>query len=100
MNASTQATSNGTERKRKFLLEKRNGDTIPFTVPEHFTVGQAKNVLAERCGYEPNFAEDPASVRLAEKSEAGTRLLPDETTFRELAEGICLKPIPSLSPAQ
>ena len=99
MNNSTQTVENNMERKKHFVLEKRNGNTVRFTVPEHFTVGQAKNLLAERCGYEPNLADDPANVRLAQNTKTGTQLIPDETTFRDLEEGTRLKPIPSLSPA-
>jgi hypothetical protein len=99
MSSSPQSVVTDVERKRHFVLEKRDGNTVRFTVPEHYTVGQAKNLLAERCGYEPNLAEEPASVRLARKNETGTQLIPDETTFRDLEEGTCLKPIPSLSPA-
>jgi hypothetical protein len=99
MSTSTQTVRDSMERKMQFALEKRNGNTVRFNVPGHFTVGQAKDLLAERSGYEPNLAGDPASVRLAQKTEQGTQLIPDETAFRDLEEGTLLKPIPSLSPA-
>jgi hypothetical protein len=99
VSSSTQTVEANVERKKHFFLEKRNGTTVRFSVPDHYTVGQTKNLLAERCGYEPNLDEEPASVRLAQKTETETRLIPDETIFRDLEEGTRLKPIPSLSPA-
>lgn len=89
-----------TNQKREYFLEKRDGTEIRCLVPGHFTVGQAKGVLAERAGYEPNIAEDGLSVRLAVRTSAGHALLPDETRFRDLEEGLTLKPIPGLAPAR
>jgi hypothetical protein len=88
------------ETKRKFLLNKRDGALARCLIPEDFTVEQAKGILAERAGYEPNIAGDPSSVRLAVETETGRRLLADEMRFRDLEEGLTLTAIPSLAPAR
>ena len=89
-----------TPAKREFFLEKRDGAVIGCKIPPEYTVGQAKHVLAERAGYDPELAGTPTNVRLAVKSEEGYRLVTDETTFRSLEEGTTFKPIPSLAPAR
>ena len=91
--------------KRAFLLIKQDKAEIRASIPENYTVEQAKYVLAEKAGYEPTIATEDddggMSVRLAVKTEDGRlRLLRDETTFRELEEGSRLMPIPSLAPAR
>ncbi|MGA2068503.1 MAG: hypothetical protein ABSG86_26250 [Thermoguttaceae bacterium] len=88
------------EVKREYVLAKRDGTPIRCLIPGHYTVQEAKGILAERAGYEPNIAEDGLSVRLAVETDAGSRLLPDEMRFRDLEEGLRLKPIPSLAPAR
>lgn len=93
-------TGTGEEVKKEFSLTKRDGTQIRCLIPGHFTVEQAKGVLAERAGYEPMIADEPLSVRLAVESEAGRHLLPDESRFRDLDEGLTLTAIPSLAPAR
>jgi hypothetical protein len=100
MQTATKAKAPEAEVKRQYVLEKRDGTPVPCRVPGHYTVGEAKGILAERAGYEPNIAEDGLSVRLAVETDSGRRLLPDEMRFRDLDEGLRLKPIPSLAPAR
>ncbi len=85
---------------REYVLQKRDGVLIRCRIPGHYTVKEAKGTLAERAGYEPSIAEDELSVRLAVETDTGSRLLPDEMRFRDLDEGLRLKPIPSLAPAR
>ena len=100
MQTTMKSTGQQTEAKRKYVLAKRDGTSIPCLIPGHYTIKEAKGILAERAGYEPNIAEDGLSVRMAVETDAGSRLLPDEMRFRDLEEGLRLKAIPSLAPAR
>jgi hypothetical protein len=100
MTTATTVRAHETEAKREYALVKRDGTEIRCKIPGHYTISQAKGILAERAGYEPNIAEDGLSVRLAVQTDAGHSLLPDETRFRDLEEGLKLRPIPSLAPAR
>ena len=88
------------EAKREYSLSRRDGTKVRCRIPGHYTVAQAKGILAERTGYEPKIAEEPLSVRLAVESESGRHLLPDASRFRDLDEGLTLTAIPSLAPAR
>ena len=85
--------------KKSFILMKRSGDECPCRIPGDYSVEQAKDLLAERAGYEPKIGTDPLSVRLAIETESGRHLLPDDTRFDEIDEEARLVPIPSLAPA-
>ena len=100
MLTTTKPRAEQAEAKREYSLQKRDGTFIHCRIPAHYTVKEAKGTLAERAGYEPNIAEDELSVRLAVETDTGSRLLPDQTRFRDLEEGLRLKPIPSLAPAR
>ena len=88
------------EAKREYSLSRRDGTTVQCRIPGHYTVAQAKGILAERAGYEPKIADEPLSVRLAVVTESGRHLLPDTSRFRDLDEGATLTAIPSLAPAR
>jgi hypothetical protein len=84
----------------EFFLAKRDGTKVRCLIPCHYTVAQAKGILAERAGYEPMIADEPLSVRLAVETETDRQLLPDEKRFGDLEEGQTLTSIPSLAPAR
>ncbi|MBM4089077.1 MAG: hypothetical protein FJ276_06550 [Planctomycetes bacterium] len=91
------------DARREFTLVKKNGLEIGARIPEHLTIGDVKNLLAERAGYESELGDgtddDGMGVRLAVETDGGFRLYPDETRFRDLQAGAKLKPIRSLAPA-
>jgi len=99
MSIVSDSISRAAARKREYQLEKRDGTSVRCCIPGHFTVAQAKHILAEGAGYEPVPGEG-MSVRLAVEAADGHRLLADETRFRDLEEGLKLKVIPSLAPAR
>jgi hypothetical protein len=89
--------------RRDYALVKKDGSEIKAQIPATYTVGQAKGVLGEKAGFEPQFVDGDQglSLRLAVETDgdSGLRLLPDELRFEELEEGTRLHPIPSLAPA-
>jgi hypothetical protein len=90
------------ESKRRFLLAKRDGTTIPCRIPNSYSVSEAVRVLAERAGYESqqSAAKEGMGFRLAVQEDAGLRLLPDDTRFGDLPEDAQFRVIPSLAPAR
>jgi hypothetical protein len=92
-------TAEPVEAKRSFILTKRDGTEIPCRIPDHFTVADATELLAQRAGFEPSGKENELSYRLAVGSTDGLQLLPEDRSFGELPEGLKFKVIPSLAPA-
>jgi hypothetical protein len=89
------------ESKRRFVLAKRDGTTIPCRIPNSYSVSEAVQVLAERAGYESQqtTAKEGMGFRLAVQESAGLRLLPEDTRFGDLPEDAQFRVIPSLAPA-